>query len=218
MPESKFTWPRLKEHLRKFFWIYLIGIVVCVAGTNLIWTTTAPRIPYDQSVVVLLADGYSNTEALSGVAKETLVRTQADDPTLQLVEFQPLQYVGPEDYASQMLMVTRLSISEADALMASEAAMETLVNMNAVLPLDDAWADGWMEGRGLEPYYATVTDEETGEERTFLAGMRLDSVDALTRLSAFNNEGAFLCVTINSENEETSLKALEHMIDVLEEF
>ena len=89
---------------------------------------------------------------------------------------------------------------------------------SAVLPLDDAWADGWMEGRGLEPYYATVTDEETGEERTYLAGLRLDSVDALIRLSAFNNEGAFLCVTINSENEETSLKALEHMIDVLEEF
>ena len=217
MPESKFTWPRLKEHLRKFLWIYLVGIVVCVAGTNLLWTTTAPRIPYDQSVVILMADGFSNAEALDSVAKETLIRTQADDPTLKLVEFQPMQYVGPEDYASQMLMVTRLSIAEGDALLACEAAMDALLKMNAVLPLDDAWANGWMEGRGLEPYYATAVDEETGEERTFLAGVRLDSVDALARLHAFNNEGAFLCVTINSENEATSLKALEHLIDVLGE-
>ena len=51
MPESKFTWPRLKEHLRKFFWIYLIGIVVCVPALM----AAAPSLGYVTAYGVLVA-------------------------------------------------------------------------------------------------------------------------------------------------------------------
>ena len=36
MPDTKFSWRALREHLRKYFWIYLIGIAVCMLGTNLL--------------------------------------------------------------------------------------------------------------------------------------------------------------------------------------
>lgn len=217
MPESKFTVARLKEHLRKFFWVYLLGVALCMAGTNLLWTTTAPRVPYDQSVIVYLADGYSNPDALERVAAETLARTQADDPSLKLVEFQSLQYMGAEDYTSQMVLLTRLAVSEADAMLANAEALEAVIRSGATLPLDELLADGWMAGRGLEPYYATLTDEETGESETFLAALKLDGVNALADLGAFNNQGAYLCVMVNSTNQETTLEALEHMMDILAE-
>ena len=32
MPDTKFSLPALREHLRKYLWVYLIGIALCLAG------------------------------------------------------------------------------------------------------------------------------------------------------------------------------------------
>ena len=56
MPITKFSWPQLREHIRKFLWIYLAGIVVCLFGSNLIWTMTRPQVPIEQAVLVYMAD------------------------------------------------------------------------------------------------------------------------------------------------------------------
>ena len=96
MPDTRFSWRALLEHLRKFGAIYLIGIAACLFGTNLLWTMTAPTIPPEQSVIVYLAAGYSNPEPLSGIANEMLTETQKMDNTLRSVEFQSLQYIESE--------------------------------------------------------------------------------------------------------------------------
>ena len=120
MPDTRFSWRALLEHLRKFGAIYLIGIAVCLFGTNLLWTMTAPTIPPEQSVIVYLAAGYSNPEPLSGIASEMLTETQKMDNTLRSVEFQSLQYIESEmDYTGPMTLLARLSVGEGDAFLAS---------------------------------------------------------------------------------------------------
>ena len=72
MPDTKFSFAALKEHLRKYLWVYLIGVAACLLGTNLLWTTTAPRLTNEQVVTVYLADAYTNPEPLSDVADAML--------------------------------------------------------------------------------------------------------------------------------------------------
>ncbi|MBQ8110595.1 MAG: hypothetical protein IJ124_10585 [Clostridia bacterium] len=216
MPDTKFSLRALCGHIRRYFWIYLAGIAVCLVLTSLLWTTTRPQIPNEQNVIVFLADGYSNYAPLEGVAQDMLLRTQAFDETLKKVEFQNLQYTG-EDYAGMMLLMTRLAVGEGDAFLASQSAMDQLARSQALEPLDEYVAAGWLGEYNLAPYYVTLEDEETGQSSTFLAGLSLDTVNALSEMGAFANQGAYLCVTGNGGNLETTMKALEYMMEDLTE-
>lgn len=216
MPDTRFSWRGLREHIRKFFWVYAIGIALCLVGTNLLWTTTRPRVPNEQNVVVLMADAFSDAEPLKDIADDVLQKTREFDDTLKEVSFQSMMYTG-NDYSGSMLLVTRLAVGEGDAFFANQSAMDQLGYSQALEPLDEWVADGWLAEYGLEPWYVTLEDEETGESTTYLAALRLDSVEALARMGAFNNQGAFLCVTNNGGNVETTKKALEVMMaDLME--
>lgn len=216
MPDTKFSWRALREHLRKYIWLYLLGIALGLLGAELLWTMTRPRIPSTASVNIYLAAEYSNPEPLESFAPDILSRVQADDPSIRQVAFESMMY-NDQVYTSNMLLVTRLAVGECDAFLASPVAMEALVASDALTPLDDALAAGWMGRFGLEPYVVTTQDEESGESRTWTAGLRLDSLDALAQMGAFDNRGAFLCVTGSGGNEAAAMKALEYLVDDLTE-
>ena len=63
----------------------------------------------------------------------------------------------------------------------------------------------------------TTEDEDTGVSATWTAGLRLDSVDALAQLGAFDHRGAFLCVAADSGNEAAAMKTLEYLMSDLTE-
>ena len=216
MPDTKFSLPALREHLRKYFWIYLAGIVVCLILSNLLWTTTRPQVPVEQKVVVYMADSFSDPSALSDIARDALERTQPYDETLLELEFQSMMF-NENDYTSAMLLMTRLAVGEGDLFFCSEAALNSIVGSGAALPLDDLVADGWLGQWELEPWYCTEVDEEGGETRTYLAALRIDKLTALASMGAFNNQGAYLVVASNGGNVETSLKAAEFIIEDLME-
>lgn len=217
MPETKLTPARLREHVRKHFIVYAVGIVACLILTNLLWTTTAPRIPSNQTIVIYMADAWSNAAPLDPIAADILERLQADTDILE-VDFQALQFTDPsQDYTGSMLLMTRMSTGEGDAFLCNSYCMDALVNAGVVMPLDELVEGGWLSGFDLEPWYATVVDGETGEETTFLAGLRLDSVDRLAQMGAFNNEGAFLALLDYTENTEETMRAMEYLLEDLQE-
>ena len=216
MPDTKFSWRGLREHLRKYLFFYLLGIVLGLVGAELLWTMTRPRIPNEASVNIYLATDYSNAEPLNALAPDLLNRVQADDPAIRQVYFESLMY-NDQVYTSSMLLMTRLSVGECDAFLASPLAMDALVDSGALLPLADALARGWMSAYDLEPYVVTTEDEDTGVSATWTAGLRLDSVDALAQMGAFDNRGAFLCVAAESGNEAAAMKTLEYLMSDLTE-
>ena len=189
MPDTKFSWRGLREHLRKYFLFYLLGIALGVFGAEMLWTMTRPRIPSQASVNIYLAAGYSDAEPLQALAPDILARLQADDDTIQQVYFESMMY-NDQVYTSNMLLLTRLSVGECDAFLAAPLAMDALVDSGALIPLDDALAQGWMSACDLEPYVVTTEDEDTGLSTTWTAGLRLDSVDALAQMGAFDNNHA----------------------------
>ncbi len=216
MPDTKFSWRSLREHLRKYLWLYLLGIALGLMGAELLWTMTRPQISNRASVNIYLAAGYSNPEPLEALAPDILARVRADDETIQQVAFESMLY-NDQEYTSSMLLVTRLSVGECDAFLASQEAMDALVTSGALTPLDDALAAGWMGQFELEPYVVTTEEEEGGAQRTWTAGLRLDSLDALAQMGAFDNRGAFLCVTGSGGNEAAAMKAVEYLVGDLTE-
>lgn len=209
MPDTKLTLSNLREHLRKCLAAYLAVIVAAVALTELIWTVTRPQIPDDRAVLIYLTAQHTNAEALDAVAEDVLNRCKADFPELEKVEFQGLLFLDPEEnYTGLMLLMTRLSTGEGDAFIANQSAMDALVNAGACLPLDSYLEAGWMSGHNLEPYRVA--------EDAPVSGLRLDSLDALSKLGAFDNEGAFLAVAVNGHNVDSTLRALQIMVEDLE--
>ena len=216
MPDTRLSWFNIKEHIRKFFWVYLAALAVVLLAGNLLWISTTPRVPEDQRVLIYMADEWSYSDPLDAVAADVLSKVQARDDSVREVAFESLLFADPEtDYTGVMVLMTRLAVGEGDIFLANSNAMEALVNSGACLPLDEYWAAGWMNDSGLEPYYAQVTDDESGEAVTVMAGLRLDALDGLQALGAFNNRGAFLVIARNGQNIESSLLAAEYLAEDL---
>ena len=216
MPDTAFSWRGLREHIRKFLWVYLLVIALSLLVTRLLWIVTQPRLSNAQRVNICLVDSYSDSEPLEALAPGILARVRADYPGIRQVQFESLMY-NDQIYTSNMLLLTRLSVGECDAFLASPLAMDALVASGALEPLDDWLADGWLSEYGLEPYVVTTEDEETGASTTWTAGLRLDSLDILAQLGAFNNEEACLCVCANGDNVQATRKALEYLMTDLTE-
>ena len=58
--KTPLTKERLKHHLAYNSWKYLLLVVLCVLGWNLIYTTTAYRPPVEKIVDVYLCSGYGD--------------------------------------------------------------------------------------------------------------------------------------------------------------
>lgn len=218
MPITKFSWPALKEHIRKFSWLYIVLIIISLFLSNLLWSMTRPRTPAEQQVLIYLASAISNPEMLDDMAQEMLTEGQAFDETLESVEFQSLMFANPEtDYTSAMVLMARLSTGDADAFIATEDAMVTITSMDAALDLEEYMADGWLAESGLEGITVTIPNEETGESKTLIAALKLDSLDALKQRGAMENENAYLLIAPNSTNLETTMKTIEIMVEKLME-
>lgn len=209
MPHSGLSWFRLKEHIRKFGAIYIVGCIICAIFGNIVFTATTPKTPIEQEVLVYVADSYTATSKLDHVAEEMLAYGQINDETLLEIDFEDMQFSNPEeDTYSMMMLATRLALCEGDAFIASSYCTDALLRHEVYLPLDEYLANGWLEGLDVEPL--AYTSETTGE--TCIAAIRLDNVTALAELGAINYNGATLMIMNNSTNLETTLDVLDHML------
>lgn len=209
MPHKGLSWSRIKEHFRKTWGIYIVGFIVCGVLSNIIFSATTPQTPIEQEVLIYVADSYTDTTKLDEVAADMLAYGQTNDETLLEIVFEGLAYSDPTtDYYSAMLLMTRLALNEGDAFLANSYCADTLMAQDYYLPLEDYLADGWLEGLDVETVSATST--ETGE--THIAGIRLDNVEALAELGAFQNQDAVLIICYGSTNVETTMDTVEYML------
>ena len=210
MPHFGLTWSRLKEHIRKFAAVYLVGCIICGVFSNIMYSSTTPQTPIEQEVLIYVCHDYPNTERFDPVAAEMLAYGQENiDETLLEVTFETVQFGDPNtDMYGAMILASRLALCEGDAFLTGPYALDSLLANEVYLPLDDYIADGWLADLGLEPVMHTSV--ETGE--THIAGLRLDTVDAIEQLGVMYNDGCVLMIMYNSTNLETTLASVEHMI------
>ena len=214
MPVRGMNRARLREHIRKYSPVYIVGCIVCMLLTNILYTSTRYQVPYEKEFLVYLLDSYTNIEPLEEIREDALQYGQSIDDTLEAVVFESILYSDPaEDYTSSYLLMARAALGNGDIYIASSIGAQSLFSMGLAKPLEEALDSGWMEGLGLEP--VMCENEETGE--TFIGGLSLDHLHALLDLGVMNNEGAVLVVASNSGNEETSMAVIEHIVQALEE-
>lgn len=207
---SKF---RLKEHFRKFTAFYLVGALICILVTNLVYTSTRYRTPAEEEVLVYLVDPYTSASVLDPLAAEALEYGITADELLEVVRFESIMYNDPQtDYNSAILLMARMAVGDGDAYISSKIAAENMIRMEMAYPLDEALANGWMDGLGLEPIYHT--SEETGQ--TYVAALSMENVEALKQ-TGMNTEDAALFIAGNGTNIDTTLQVVEYIITELVE-
>ncbi len=221
MPLKGLTWARFKEHLRKSAAIYIVGIIVCVVLSNILYTSTRPQVPAEREVLIYLVNGYSNPDPLNDLCAQALTAMQAEDETLEEVHVESLMYTDPsQDYTSSYVLMTRMSVGDGDIYLTNRPGLEAMFNSGACYPLDELIGSGWMEGVDFEPYYHidTEVDETTMElveipgAEPYVAALDLSSFTGLADLGVMESDGLYLVVASNGTNKETSVETIEYML------
>ena len=58
MADNRITRKRLKNHFVYGWWKYLLAVVLCVMGVDLIFSMTAYRPPEDKKIELYMCNGY----------------------------------------------------------------------------------------------------------------------------------------------------------------
>ena len=210
MPVTKLTWARVKDHLTRYLWIYILGCVVSVVLSDLLFTMLRPRTPENQIVRFYVAEDYTDTTLLDGYAADILADLQAKGRDILEVEFAALSLADAEsDYYSSMLLMVRLAGGEGDVFLCNRYSYEYLLASDAELALDDYLAGGWLDGLDVET--ETFTSSETGEEHIVAIALR----DAgKLRSMGFYSDELYLCVLANGDNLDSTMIAAEDFLRI----
>lgn len=196
MPTKKLSRAEIQTHLRRWFWVYLLGAAALLFLNHLAFTMTQPRTPEENILRVYLVGPAA--EVPPGAEDALLEKVRAEVPAIAKIEFISLPFAGDGMSSADMLLPARLTLGDGDAFICSPAAYRTLLNLGACLPLEDILISGWM--RDYTPVYA---EDETGD--TFAAAMLLPD-GAFP--AALDPGGKYLVVPAYSAGLEHSLANL----------
>ena len=193
MPETGLSPNRIREHLRKRWYIYLIGAVLLCFLNNLIFTVTRPRTPERALLRVMLVNVDAPDAELKRLEGLLLTAAQAAEPEVRAVEIEPLQYLGENDAGSAILLATRFVSGGADLYIADEVSYEVMAARGYCAALD---VENLPAG---EPAF----DPETGES----CAVRLDAG------AVFSDAEGEVClfVSAGADNPAAAKAALENL-------
>lgn len=198
MPETGLSPNRIREHLRKRWYLYLAGALLVCLLNNLIYTVTRPRVPERALLHVMLVNVDAPDSELERLEQALLTAAQAAEPDVRAVELEPLQYLGESDAGSNILLATKFAAGGADLYIADEAGYEVMAARGFCAALD---------AENL-PGAELLTDPETGER----CAVRLDAG------AIFGDaEGeVYLFVSAGADNPAAARSALKILTDPTE--
>ncbi len=191
MPETGLSPNRIREHLRKRWYLYLAGALLVCLLNNLIYTVTRPRVPERALLHVMLVNVDAPDSELERLEATLLTAAQAAEPDVRAVELEPLQYLGESDAGSNILLATKFAAGGADLYIADEAGYEVMAARGFCAALD---------AENL-PGAELLTDPETGER----CAVRMDAgaifVDAEGEIYLFVSAGADNAMNICNQKQ-----------------
>lgn len=198
MPETGLSPNRIREHLRKRWYLYLAGALLVCLLNNLIYTVTRPRVPERALLHVMLVNVDAPDSELERLEQALLTAAQAAEPDVRAVELEPLQYLGESDAGSNILLATKFAAGGADLYIADEAGYEVMAARGFCAALD---------AENL-PGAELLTDPETGER----CAVRMDAG------AIFGDaEGEiYLFVSAGADNPAAARSALKILTDPTE--
>lgn len=128
MPEGKITGNMLRDHFRRLWLVYLVGIVLMFFLNNVIFDVTRPDFSDDETLKIMLLN------ADAALSEDALLE-DVRDLGFGCVELLPLAY-APEDPSSRMLVYMQLTGGFGDIWITDAAGLELLLERDACLRLD----------------------------------------------------------------------------------
>ena len=193
MPETGLSPNRIRQHLRRRWYIYLIGAVLLCFLNNLIFTVTRPRTPERALLRVMLVNVDAPDAELERLEARLLPAAQAAEPEVREVEIEPLQYLGESDAGSNILLATRFVSGGADLYIADKVSYGVMAARGYCAALDESGLSG----------AELLTDPETGEA----CAVRLDAG------AVFSDAEGEVClfVSAGADNPAAARSALENL-------
>lgn len=179
MPDMKITRARLRDHFRRLWAAYLVGVVLLCFLNHLVFTVTRPGFSDDETLKIMLlnVDPPLDETAL-------FTRLQAAELSFRAVETESLAYAQADDSTAVMLLSMKLTAGYGDIYLTDRTGLDALAQRGACLALDG-------EIPGFAP--AACTDPETGETYT----------------GALERDGLYMVVAKNTTDIESALAAME---------
>lgn len=214
MPDTKLTWKGLLEHLRKYLWFYILGSVLTVVLSDLLYAMVSPRTPQEKVVRFYVVDEYTEFGAFDPFAEQILTNFQEEGQDIIEVAFDSINYADMEsDYQSSMLLTLRMAGGDGDIYLCNRKGYEYICGAEVAMALDSYLADGWLSD--MELTTAAYDDEENGVSYT--AAIVLDDGAKLWNMG-FYSDTLYISLAANSTNPETSMMAIEDFLEIYQEF
>ena len=122
MADNRITRKRLKNHFVYGWWKYLLAVVLCVMGVDLIFSMTAYRPPEDKKIELYMCNGYANTELLREELWPVLVERypQQEDLTVLNIDLTSGDIYAPMQFS------TYIAAQQGDVCLLPRSEVETV--------------------------------------------------------------------------------------------
>lgn len=199
---------KIKNHFHYHWWQYVLLVVLCVLGWNLLYTTTRYQTP-EHLKVELYMDGFDSMET-SEAMNALLQRIHAQ----ALPEMEEVTYVvlNADDTYGPMQLTVWVSAGQGDVYLLTKDRYKSLAAGGAMVNLQPYIDSGALQVDGLNLKAGQVRDEETGE--MVQRGIPTDELPNLQNYGAIS-KGAVLSVLARSGNEENAILFLNELIQAV---
>ena len=190
------------------WWKYLALVVVCVMGVDVLFTTTAYRVPEDKKVEVFILNGYVDADRLYNDLWPALLAFDAEQEEMLIQNIN----ISSSDVYAYMQFSTYVAAQQGDVCLMPTSEVKKLVTDGAeysFLELTPYIESGVIDPRDIDLSAGRFRSSEGIEG---LYAIPADSLYGLFELSN-NPADSMLCILDYNGNDEASAAVLGQMIE-----
>lgn len=204
--KTPLTKERLKHHLAYNSWKYLLLVVLCVLGWNLIYTTTAYRPPAEKIVDVYLCSGYGDQEALDAYLENIRQTEMSDMEQMQSIFLS----VTNDDYYGAIQLATYVMAGEGDIYLLDKDNFVNYAGQGALIDLEPYIDEGALDIKGLDVSAGWRTNSETGEKHLY--GIPAQDFTGMERFGLGDLEDMYWCILVTGGNDANAVKLMDILV------
>ena len=199
MAENRITRKWLKNHWHYSWWKYMVLAMICIMGTNLLFTMTAYRVPEEKKIELYITNGYVDSLTLQEELASLFFERLPEQEELTVMNINLLQ----DDMYAQMQFTTYLAAQQGDVLLLPRSEVYKLSEggaENAFMELTPYIDSGLIDLDYVDGQALTLKDSQGIE------GIYAIPADTLYGLFELGNSPAdsYLCLTCFGGNEESA--------------
>lgn len=219
MPNTKLTWPALKNHMHYGKWIYFAIAISAYCIGSLLFTTTEYRPPAERKVDFQIVGYIGDVEPVQRVADGLLEDAQKADPTLEQIGVYNIQYSGdPETdtYGVQKFTVM-IAAREGAVYIMNRETLEQLAGQGGLLPLEGYIDSGALDVSGQDLSRATFEeppekDDDPPTGITHVYGISCEDMERfLDPDIGFDTTDKFMAVMGYCPNPDTAVDVMQRL-------